>query len=119
MKTKNISALIVTMLLSVASINAAGLLNENDLLLAPGKNTPTKPACTSRTVPSNAHTTAPNPAEGEPVVTVKLYGVSGELLSLQQVTMQEFMVSTFPEECLPDGSTFVMYHGNTAYYQVP
>lgn len=109
MKTKFICALFASLLLSIATINAAGLLNENDLLVSPQKEEPKRVICTSgqqRQLPAvAAH------------VVVKLFGARGELLSLQRVPMKEFLSGDFTRECLPEGTNFVMYHDNTAYYQ--
>ncbi len=110
MKTKFIFALFASLLLSVASINAAGLLNENDLLAYPQKDTP------KRVTPVN-NQQRQSPTAPTDVVLVKLFGDRGELLSLQCVSMQEFLSGDFTRECLPEGTTFVMYHNHTAYYQ--
>ena len=119
MKTKAISALLVTLMFSIASIKAAGLLNENDLLISSGANAHKKGSCAVRPVPATPKAKSTNSAKATDEVTVKLFNARGELLGLQQVPMQEFLASTFPEKCLPSGSTFVMYHGHTDYYQLP
>lgn len=114
MKTKMIFALLTTVLFSVASIQAAGLVVEVDLLLGPGK------ACTARKA-------APRPApKARPQVRsaaasqvlVKLFNAGGELVGQQTVTMAEFMAGDFTRNCLPDGTTFIMFHGSIAYYQM-
>ena len=113
MKTKTIFALLTTVLLSVASIQAAGLVENLNLLLGPGK------ACTARKAAPRP--TAPARPQGRGAaashVLVKLFNAGGELVGQQTVTMSEFMADDFTRNCLPDGTTFVMFHGSIAYYQ--
>jgi hypothetical protein len=113
MKTKTIFALLTTLLLSVASIQAAGLIDESDLLFGPRK------ACTPRKAAGRpvAKRTPEAPVATTGEVLVKLYNAGGELVGQQRVTMQEFMAGDFTRNCLPAGTTFVMFHGQIAYYQ--
>jgi hypothetical protein len=110
MKTKFIFALFASLLLSMASINATGLLNENDLLAFPQKD------ASNRVVPTSAQQ-CQSPVVPSDVVVVKLFGARGELIALQRITMKEFLSGDFTRECLLEGTTFVMYHDHTAYYQ--
>jgi hypothetical protein len=112
MKTKKIFALLTTLLLSVFSIQAAGLVDDSDLLFGPAKG------CTSRKAvrpPIGKDKPAPVKAAGE--VLVKLFNADGELVGLQSVTMAEFISGDFTRNCLPAGTTFVMFHDHIAYYQ--
>lgn len=51
-------------------------------------------------------------------IALKVFDVKGNLLMKEQVRMEEFLSSNFSAALLPEGSTFVMFHGNTAYYFV-
>lgn len=113
MKTKSIFALLTTLLLSIFSIQAAGLVDESKLLFSPGKECAPRKAAPQ---PGVKHTPeAPAAAANE--VLVKLFNADGELVGQQSVTMQEFMSDDFTRNCLPAGTTFVMFHGRIAYYQ--
>ena len=113
MKTKSIFALLTALLLSAFSIQAAGLVDESHLLLNPVKECAPRKAAPR---PAVKHTPeAPIAAANE--VLVKLFNADGELVGQQSVTMQEFMADDFTRNCLPAGTTFVMFHGQTAYYQ--
>ena len=48
-------------------------------------------------------------------ITVKVFDVKGSLIMKQEVSMDEFL-SKSKAVSLPNGSTFVMFHENTAYY---
>jgi hypothetical protein len=112
MKTKTIFALLTTVLLSVASIQAAGLVEGYHLLLGPGK------ACTAqKAAPRPTPPAQPQGKRASKQVLVKLFNAGGELVGQQTVTMSEFMSNDFTRNCLPDGTTFVMFHGSIAYYQ--
>jgi|GEM_PF-2973315 len=113
MKTKTIFALLTTVLLSVASIQAAGLVEESDLLLGPGKACTTRKAYPRPAPPARPHVR--DAAANQ--VLVKLFNAGGELVGQQTVTMAEFMAGDFARNCLPDGTTFIMFHGSVAYYQ--
>ena len=113
METKKILALLTALLLSVVSIQAAGLVEESDLLFGPGKD------CTPRKVagwPAGKGKSELSVATANEVL-VKLFNADGELVFLQSVTMAEFMAGNFTRNCLPDGTTFVMFHDKIAYYQ--
>ncbi len=69
------------------------------------------------TCPQKRKPVRTQPAAPAGVVQVKLFGSRGELLSSQEVSLKEFMSDHFTRECLPEGTTFVMYHEHTAYYQ--
>ena len=112
MKTKKILALLIALLLSVVSIQAAGLVDESDLLFGRGKN------CSLRKVtgqPTEKGKSEVRVAANE--VLVKLFNADGELVVLQSVTMAEFLAGDFTLNCLPVGTTFVMFHNQVAYYQ--
>ncbi|CAA9275812.1 MAG: hypothetical protein AVDCRST_MAG56-3371 [uncultured Cytophagales bacterium] len=113
MKTKTIFALLTTVLLSVASIQAAGLVEESHPLFGPAK------ACTAQKAAPRP--TPPARPQGQRAaanhVLVKLFNAGGELVGQQTVTMSEFMSDDFTRTCLPEGTTFVMFHGSIAYYQ--
>jgi hypothetical protein len=113
MKTKTIFALLTTLLLSIASIQAAGLIDESDLLFGPGKECAPRKAA-RRPVGKR---TPEVPVAASQEVLVKLFNAGGELVGQQSVTMQEFMAGDFTRNCLPAGTTFVMFHGQIAYYQ--
>jgi hypothetical protein len=49
-------------------------------------------------------------------IAVKVFDIKGNLLLKQQVRMEEFLSSDLSALLLPEGSMFVMFHGNTAYY---
>jgi hypothetical protein len=113
MKTKTIFALLTTLLLSIASIQAAGLVDESELLFSPGKECALRKA--AQRPPVKRTSEVPVAAANE--VLVKLFNADGELVGQQSVTMQEFMAGDFTRNCLPAGTTFVMFHGQIAYYQ--
>jgi hypothetical protein len=48
-------------------------------------------------------------------ITVKVFDTKGALVLNQQVSMNEFLAKD-KKASLPAGSTFVMFHANTAYY---
>jgi hypothetical protein len=48
-------------------------------------------------------------------ITVKVFDVKGALVLNQEVSMNEFLAKD-KKASLPNGSTFVMFHANTAYY---
>jgi hypothetical protein len=48
-------------------------------------------------------------------ISVKVFDAKGALVLNQQVSMSEFL-SKDKKASLPSGSTFVMFHANTAYY---
>ena len=48
-------------------------------------------------------------------ITVKVFDVKGSLVMKQEVTMDEFLRKS-KTVSLPNGSTFVMFYENTAYY---
>jgi hypothetical protein len=98
MKTKSIFALLTALLLSAFSIQAAGLIDESNLLLGPAKKcTPRKAAGRPA---AKATPEVKVAAAGE--VLVKLFNADGELVCLQSVTMAEFMSGRlYPE--LPAG----------------
>ncbi|MBD0257688.1 MAG: hypothetical protein ICV83_18400 [Cytophagales bacterium] len=112
MKTKKIFALLMTLLLSVFSIQAAGLVDGSDLLFGPAKGCAPRKAARQ---PIAQKTGKPEKAAGE--VLVKLFNADGELVCLQSVTMAEFVSGDFARNCLPAGTTFVMFHDHIAYYQ--
>ncbi len=118
MKTKKIFALLTTLLLSVFSIQAAGLVDESDLLFGSAKDCAPR-ECASRKAArqpvAKNKPEAPAKAAGE--VLVKLFNADGELVCLQSVTMAEFISGDFTRNCLPAGTTFVMFHDHIAYYQ--
>ena len=113
MKTKSIFTLLTALLLSALSIQAAGLIDKSNLLLGPAKK------CAARKAAGRpAAKAAPAvkvAAAGE--VLVKLFNADGEMVGQQTVTMEEFMAGDFTRNCLPAGTTFVMFHGQIAYYQ--
>ncbi len=113
MKTKMIFALLTALLLSVFSIQAAGLVDESSLLLGPAKayGLPKAAQPPIEKDKPEATTTAANE------VLVKLFNADGELVGVQSATMEEFMAGDFTRNCLPAGTTFVMFHGQIAYYQ--
>jgi hypothetical protein len=113
MKTKKIFALLTTLLLSVFSIQAAGLVDESGLLFGPAKDCAPRKA--TRQPIGKDKPEAPVTAAGE--VLVKLFNADGELVCLQSVTMAEFISGDFTRNCLPTGTTFVMFHDHIAYYQ--
>jgi hypothetical protein len=49
-------------------------------------------------------------------IAVKVFDIKGNLLLKQQIRMEDFLSSELSADLLPQGSTFVMFHGNTAYY---
>jgi hypothetical protein len=113
MKTKKIFALLTTLLLSVFSIQAAGLVDESGLLFGLAKDCALRKA--TRQPIGKDKLEAPVTATGE--VLVKLFSADGELVGLQSVTMAEFISGDFTRNCLPAGTTFVMFHDHIAYYQ--
>ena len=113
MKTKKIFALLTTLLLSVFSIQAAGLVDESDLLFGPAKDCAPRKA--ARQPIGKSKPEVPAAAAGE--VLVKLFNADGELVCLQSVPMAEFISGDFTRNCLPAGTTFVMFHDHIAYYQ--
>ncbi len=48
-------------------------------------------------------------------ITVKVFDVKGMLVMKEEVNMNDFL-SKSKKFALPNGSTFVMFHQNTAYY---
>jgi hypothetical protein len=48
-------------------------------------------------------------------ITVKVFDVKGVLVMKEEVSMNDFL-SKNEKFALPSGSTFVMFHQNTAYY---
>jgi hypothetical protein len=112
MKAKTIFTLLTALLLSVVSIQAGGLI-ESNLLLSPDK------ACAPRKVAGRpAGQDKPEvPVTAANEVVVKLFNADGQLVGQQSVTMKEFMDGEFTRSCLPAGTTFVMFHGQIAYYQ--
>jgi hypothetical protein len=48
-------------------------------------------------------------------ITVKVFDTKGALVLNQEVSMNEFLAKD-KKASLPAGSTFVMFHANTAYY---
>ena len=113
MKTKTIFTLLTTLLLSIASIQAAGLVDESDLLFGPGKECAPRKATQRPAVKRTPEV----PVAVANEVVVKLFNADGELVGQQSVTMQAFMAGDFTRNCLPAGTTFVMFHGQIAYYQ--
>jgi len=49
-------------------------------------------------------------------IALKVFDVKGNLLMKQQIRMEDFFSTDYSIALLPQGSTFVMFHGNTAYY---
>ncbi|QHT66287.1 hypothetical protein GXP67_06250 [Rhodocytophaga rosea] len=49
-------------------------------------------------------------------IAVKVFDIKGNLLLKEQMRMEDFLSSELSADLLPQGSTFVMFHGNTAYY---
>ncbi|HEX8531723.1 MAG TPA: hypothetical protein VF646_16940 [Cytophagales bacterium] len=115
MNPKKIFALLTTLLLSVFSIQAAGLVNEADLLFGPAKGCASRKAFRQPVATQKDKPAGPVKAAGE--VLVKLFNADGELVCLQSVTMAEFISGDFTRNCLPAGTTFVMFHDHIAYYQ--
>jgi hypothetical protein len=115
MKTKKIFALLTTLLLSVFSIQAAGLVGESDLVFGPAKGCAPRKAARQPIATEKGKPAEPVKAAGE--VLVKLFNADGELVCLQSVTMAEFISGDFTRKCLPAGTTFVMFHDHIAYYQ--
>ena len=48
-------------------------------------------------------------------ISVKVFDIKGALVLNQEVSMNEFLAKD-KKAALPAGSTFVMFHANTAYY---
>jgi hypothetical protein len=51
-------------------------------------------------------------------IYLKLFDKKGNLLLIENIKVEEFLSRNYPSENLPEGSTFVMFHGNTAYYYI-
>jgi hypothetical protein len=51
-------------------------------------------------------------------IYLKLFDKKGNLLLIENIKVEEFLSKKYPSEILPEGSTFVMFHGNTAYYYI-
>jgi hypothetical protein len=51
-------------------------------------------------------------------IYLKLFDKKGNLLLIENIEVEEFLSKNYPSENLPEGSTFVMFHGNTAYYYI-
>jgi hypothetical protein len=49
-------------------------------------------------------------------IALKVFDIKGNLLLKQQMRMDDFLSSDYAVASLPEGSIFVMFHGNTAYY---
>jgi hypothetical protein len=113
MKTKSIFALLTALLLSAFSIQAAGLIDESNLLLGPAKKCTPRKAAGRPAAKATPEVKVAAPDE----VLVKLFNADGEMVGQQTVTMEEFMAGDFTRNCLPAGTTFVMFHGQIAYYQ--
>jgi hypothetical protein len=49
-------------------------------------------------------------------IALKVFDIKGNLLLKQQVRMEDLFSNELAAALLPQGSTFVMFYGNTAYY---
>jgi len=116
MKTKPIFACFVALFFSVVSLNAAGLLSESDLLIFPDKVEKRPAVCPVVATAAQMQLHKPT-KQTQNEVLVQLFDATGELVTAKKVSMAEFMDSHFTRKHLPEGSTFVMYHQHTAYYQ--
>jgi hypothetical protein len=51
-------------------------------------------------------------------IYLKLFDKKGNLLLIENIKVEEFLSKHYASENLPQGSTFVMFHGNTAYFYI-
>jgi hypothetical protein len=51
-------------------------------------------------------------------IYLKLFDKKGNLLLVENIKLEEFLNKNYSSLHLPKGSTFVMFHGNTAYYYI-
>jgi hypothetical protein len=51
-------------------------------------------------------------------IYLKLFDKKGNLLLVEYMKLEDFLDKNNASLYLPEGSTFVMFHGNTAYYYI-